>query len=76
MPHGVEENENENGDGSVVVVVELPQVEGDDLEWVERLDLVMELEQEVGSYCALGCPQTLACWTPLCSSSVASSLQH
>jgi hypothetical protein len=32
VPHGVEENENESGDGSVVVVVELPQVEEDDLE--------------------------------------------
>ena len=77
VPHGVCGSENESDDESDVVVVELRQVEEDDSEEVEQLDLVMELEQEVGSCCALGsCPQTPSCWTPLCPSSVASSLQH
>ena len=40
-------------------MVELQAVEKDNLEWVERFELVVEPEQEVvGSYCALGsCPQ-------------------
>ena len=77
VPHGVCGSENESDDGSDVVVVELRQVEEDGSEEVEQLDLVMELEQEVGSRCALGsCPQTPSYWTPLCPSSVASSLQH
>jgi len=77
VPHGVCGSENESDDESDVVVVELRQVEEDDSEEVERLDLVMEPEQDVGSCCALGsCPQTPSCWTPLCPSSVASSLQH
>ena len=77
VPHGVCGSENESDDGSDVVVVELRQVEEDGSEEVEQLDLVLELEQEVGSRCALGsCPQTPSYWTPLCPSSVASSLQH
>ena len=77
VPHGVDGSEIESDDECVVVVVELHQVEEDDLKEVERLELVVEPEQEVGSCCALGsCPQTLSCWTQPCSSSVASSLPH
>ena len=62
-------------DKSVVVVVELHLMEEDDLEWVEMLGLVVELELEDGSCCALGsCPQRRACLIRPYSSSVASSL--
>ena len=75
--HGVDGSETESDVESVVAVVELHSVKEDDLEWVEKLELVVGPEQEVGSYCALGsCPQTLAYWTPPCSSSVASSPLH
>ena len=44
---------------------------------MERLELVVERELEVGSCCALGsCPQTLSYLIQPCSSSVASSLLH
>ena len=77
VPHGVDGSETESDVEGVVAVVELHSVKEDDLEWVEKLELVVGLEQEVGSYCALGsCPQKLAYWTPPCSSSVASSLRH
>ena len=77
VPHGAGGSESESDDECVVVVVELHLVEEDDLKEVERLELVVEREQEVGSCCALGsCPQTLACWIQPCSSSVASSLLH
>ena len=63
MPHGAGGSENENDDKSVVVVVELHLMEEDDLEWVEMLGLVVELELEDGSCCALGsCPQKLSYW--------------
>ena len=76
MPHGVCGSENESDDESDVVVVELRQVEEDDSEEVEQLDLVMELEQEVGSCCALeSCPRALECWIRQCASLVASSPQ-
>ena len=77
VPHGDDGSETESDVEGVVAVVELHSVEEDDLEWVEQFELVVEPEQEVGSYCALGsCPQTPAYWTPLCSSSVASSPLH
>ena len=75
VPHGAGGSENENDDKSVVVVVELHLMEEDDLEWVEMLGLVVELELEDGSCCALGsCPQRPACLIRPYSSSVASSL--
>ena len=77
VPHSDDGSETESDVEGVVAVVELHSVEEDDLEWVEQFELVVEPEQEVGSYCALGsCPQTPAYWTPLCSSSVASSPLH
>ena len=78
VPHGDDGSETESDVEGVVVVVELQAVEKDNLEWVERFELVVEPEQEVvGSYCALGsCPQMPAYWTPRCSSSVVSSLLH
>ena len=76
-PHGDDGSETES-DVEGVVVVELQVGEKDNLEWVERFELVVEPEQEVvGSYSALGsCPQMPAYWTPQCSSSVVSSLLH
>ena len=69
VPHGAGGSESESDGECVVVVVELHQV--------EKLELVVEQEQEIGSCCALGfCPQTLAYWTQPYSSSVASSLLH
>ena len=77
VPHGADGSETESDVKGVVAVVELHSVEEDDLEWVEQFELVVEPEQEVGSYCAPGsCPQTPAYWTPLCSSFVASSPLH
>ena len=77
VPHGAGGSENENDDKSVVVVVELHLMEEDDLEWVEMLGLVVELELEDGSCCALGsCPQKLSYWIRPCSSSAASSPLH
>ena len=73
--HDAGGSENENDDKSVVVVVELHLMEEDDLEWVEMLGLVVELELEDGSCCALGsCPQRPAFLIRPYSSSVASSL--
>jgi len=78
VSHGDDGSETESDVESVVVVVELQAVEKDNLEWVERFELVVEPEQDVvGSYCALGsCPQMPAYWTPRCSSSVVSSPLH
>ena len=77
VPHGAGGSENENDDECVVVVVELHLMEEGDLEWVEMLGLVVELELEDGSCCALGsCPQKLSYWIQPCSSSAASSLLH
>ena len=73
--HDAGGSENENDDKSVVVVVELHLMEEDDLEWVERPGLMVVLELEDGSCCALGsCPQRPACLIRPYSSSVASSL--
>ena len=44
MPHGAGVSESESDEEDVVVVVEHHQVEEDDLEWVEWLELVVELE--------------------------------
>ena len=77
VPHDVDGSETESDVKGVVAVVELHLVKEDDLEWVEKLEVVVGPEPEVGSYCALGsCPQTLAYWTQPCSSSVASSPLH
>ena len=75
VPNDADGSENESDDRSVVVVVELHLMEEDDLEWVERPGLVVVLELEDGSCCALGsCPQRPACLIRPCSSSAASSL--
>ena len=44
VPHGAGGSESESDEEDVVVVVEHHQVEEDDLEWVEWLELVVELE--------------------------------
>ena len=76
VPNDADGSENESNDRIVVVVVELHLMEEDDLEWVERPGLMVVLELEDGSCCALGsCPQRPACLIRPCSSSAASSLQ-